>query len=372
MDGDKKVEVSVPAHLDHHAPPTTLDASRFTIHAPRCTLHASRSTLHAPRSTLHASLTIVIPSHNRSDLLARCLETVTAHAPAGTEIIVVDDGSAGAKVSKVAHGFSGVRALRMGSQGGFCAAANAGIAAARGDVVELLNDDTQVTPGWADAALRWFDKGEVAAVAPLVLLGPDGHCVDSAGDRYYLGGVAGKRGHGEPLRPDFLKANLVFGASASSAFYRRSAVLKVGGFPSSFKAYFEDVDLAFRLNRAGYSAVFEPRSRVLHRVSASHGKPDRRLLEQQSCNEERVFWRNLPGRALPVALPRHLAVLAAKALRRWREGSLAPFLCGRLRLLTEVPVLLRHRRKVADLGPPSNVRPFQLERRFWGKLEFRL
>jgi GT2 family glycosyltransferase len=314
------------------------------------------------------NLSILIPSHNRWDLLARCLETLQARAPACAEVIVVDDASSAAKVSKVAQSFPRVRVLRLEKQGGFCAAANAGIAMAQGEVVELLNDDTEVAPGWTQAALRWFSNPTVAAVAPLVLLGPEGRRVDSAGDRYYLGGVAGKRGHGQPLSPAWLRPQRVFGASASSAFYRRSAVLKVGGFPACFGAYFEDVDLAFRLNRAGFIAVFEPQSRVLHQVSASHGRPGRRLLEQQSCNEERVFWRNLAGRHLAAALPRHLAVLAAKAWRRWREGRLAPFVCGRLRLLGELPALLRHRRQLAELGPQSNVRPWQLERRFWGRL----
>ena len=108
-------------------------------------------------------------------------------------------------------------------------------------------------------------------------------------------------------------------------------MLQVGAFPENFGAYFEDVDLAFRLNRAGWQVRYEPASRVFHRGGSSYGRAQRRLLEQQSRNEERVFWRNLPGPALRRALPRHLGVLAAKAWRRWHEGGLAPFLCGRLR-----------------------------------------
>ena len=203
------------------------------------------------------------------------------------------------------------------------------------------------------------------AVAPLVLYWPEGDRVDRAGDRYYRGGVAGKRGHGQPLESALLQPRPVFGASASSAFYRRAALGRVGGFPEEFRAYFEDVDVAFRLQRAGYGTWFEPTSRVLHRVSASYGRPRRRLLEQQAHNEERVFWRNLPGRELMRSLPLHLAVLAAKAWRRWQEGTLAPFLCGRLRLLTELPALVRHRRWLEQLGPAANLTDWQVEEIFW-------
>jgi GT2 family glycosyltransferase len=312
------------------------------------------------------SLSIVIPSYQRSDLLQLCLAAVTRHAPLGAEILVVDDASPAGCVAATAATFPGVAVLRRPRRGGFCAAVNAGVAAARGAVVELLNDDTEVQPGWAATALRHFADPAVAAVAPLVLCWPDGGRIDSAGDRYFLGGVAGKRGHGQRPGADWLEPRPVFGASASSAFYRREALLRVGAFPEDFGAYFEDVDVAFRLQRAGYRAVYEPAARVLHRVSASYGKPRRRLLEQQSRNEERVFWRNLPARALARALPLHVAVLAGKAWRRWREGALAPFVCGRLRLLAEVPALLRHRRWLRRLGPAADPSAWRVEDHFWG------
>jgi GT2 family glycosyltransferase len=309
-------------------------------------------------------LSIVIPCHNRADLLQICLETVTRHMPPGTEVIVVDDASPGAAASQTAARFASVGVLRLARRRGFCAAVNAGIAASRGTIVELLNDDTEVAPGWAHAALRWFQEPQVAAVAPLVLAWPDGRMIDSAGDRYYLGGVAGKRGHRRPFTSEYLSPRPVFGASASSGFYRRSALLEVGAFAESFGAYFEDVDLAFRLQRAGYQTIFEPASRVLHRIGASHGVSSRRLLEQQSRNEERVFWRNVPMRAMLGALPRHLAVLAGKAWKRWREGNLLPFLMGRLRVLGEASALIRHRRRLAEMAK-RDARDCQVETTFW-------
>src|SRR5262249_56829417 len=135
--------------------------------------------------------------------------------------------------------------------------------------------------------------------------------IDSAGATYHLGGFARKRGH-DRLVADFLPASgAVFGASASGGFYRRAALLRVGAFPESFGSYFEDVDVSFRLRRAGGRIVFEPRSRVWHRIGASHGVPDHRLAEQQSRNEERVFWRNIPARAMWRAVAPHIRLLLA-------------------------------------------------------------
>jgi GT2 family glycosyltransferase len=259
-------------------------------------------------------------------------------------VLVVDDGSRAGLISRVAESH-GVQAIRLNGSRGFCVAANVGLRAAGGDIVEMLNDDTVVEAGWAAAALACFADPRVAAVSPLVL-NDSGQRIDSAGQRYYLGGVARKRGHGQPLVPRYLQPCRVFGACASSAFYRRAAVLAVGGFPESFGAYFDDVDLAFRLNRAGHHIRFEPRSRVRHRGGSSHSA-SRRLAEQQSRNEERVFWRNIPAEQLGRATLHHLAVLAGKAYRRWQEGTLSPFVFGRLALLRELDALRRHRRELA-------------------------
>jgi GT2 family glycosyltransferase len=308
-----------------------------------------------------AMLSIVIPTHQRTDLLRACLHAVTRYAPPGAEIVVVDDASPGGAASIAARTFPGVHVVRQESQSGFAVAANVGIRATKGTIVEMLNDDTEVQSGWAESALRWFDDPGIGAVAPLVLAWPDGLHIDSAGDRYYLGGVAGKRGHRRPLCDAYLQPCRIFGASATAGFYRRSALDRVGLFPEEFGSYFEDVDLAFRLNQAGYRAMYEPGSRVLHHVSASYGRTGRRLLERQSFNEERVFWRNIPRNAMKQAIPKHIAVLVGKALRRQQEGTFTPWLFGRLRLLWQWRSILRKNQTFQD----SNVSSWGVESNYW-------
>jgi GT2 family glycosyltransferase len=312
-------------------------------------------------------LSVVVPSHNRPALLREALHSVCSHATPGTEILVVDDGSSESIVTRIAARFPGVRSLRLPRQSGFCVSVNHGIRAARAPIVEVLNDDAEVSPGWAEAALACFRDPSVGAVAPLVLRISDGK-VDSAGDCYYVGGVAGKRGHGQSWGRSSLSVHEVFGASASSAFYRREALLQVGAFPELFGAYFEDVDLSFRLHRAGWKILFQPSSLVRHHVSSSYGQPRGRLLEQQAQNEDRVFWRNLPLRTLLATLPKHLVVLLAKSCLRFEEGNLRHFLCGKLRLLGEVAEIRKHRRWLKALGPAASPAAWQIDRHYWGRL----
>src|SRR5690242_7310556 len=88
---------------------------------------------------------IVIPTYNGRDLLARCLASIERHRPdparIPTEIIVVDNGSSDGTSEWLAHAYPAVRVVRLEPNRGFCGAANAGLAASRGAFVQLLNDD---------------------------------------------------------------------------------------------------------------------------------------------------------------------------------------------------------------------------------------
>lgn len=283
-------------------------------------------------------LSILIPSYSRADLLAGCLRSILDHADgADLQIIVVDDASNEHAVFMTARSFPAVEVIRLAERTGFCAAINAGLSRAQADIVQVLNDDTEVTPGWFHAPLNRFqDSPELGSLAPLVLQWSNPGKIDSAGDGYDPGGYAYSRGKGELLSERWLTGCEVFSAAGSAAFFRREALVKVGGFPEDFIAYFDDIEVGFKLKEAGYHCWYEPQSKVLHHGSASQGKrPSRRLTEQLARNEERVFLRHLSSEHRWRHLTRHAAVLGAKALRRWADGTLMPFCMGRVKAWSE-------------------------------------
>src|ERR1043166_7482920 len=108
-------------------------------------------------------LSIIIPSHNRSDLLQACLRSVTRHAPAQTQIVVVDDASPDGKVAQAVQGFNDVQLITLPKRSGFCAAINAGLHQARASIVQLLNDDTEVLPNWTQVACQRFQEDPTIA-----------------------------------------------------------------------------------------------------------------------------------------------------------------------------------------------------------------
>lgn len=308
---------------------------------------------------------IVVPTYNGRDLLATCLASVERHRPRGLEVelIVADDGSTDGTAAWLAQAHPDVRVVRLERNGGFVAAANAGLGAARGAIVQLLNNDTEVTPGWLEAGLAPFADPMVGSVAPLVLVRSDPSRVDSAGDTYAVLGWPAKRGHGQQAarwlgRP----VERVFGASGSSAFYRAEALDRAGRFDPGFGSYYEDVDLAFRLRWAGYHCVFTPECRVLHEVSASYDHTSPALQRRMSRNAEAIFWTDLPPGWVAAAAFPHLAFVLAQGLWRLARGRARPFAQGKLDALRQWRTLAAGRRARRDLGRQAVAPPhFPLE-----------
>lgn len=296
-------------------------------------------------------LSIVVPTYNQRDLLCRCLASVAKYAPPRTEIIVVDDRSRDRTVETVRRDWPDVRLIQRNRNGGFCRSANTGIAVARGRVVELLNNDAEVTEGWADAALAPFEDPSVGSVAPLVRQLPRRRTIDSAGDDFHFHGVARKRGEGRSWREPRWRVHAeVNSASASSAFYLRTALQAVGGFPEHFGAYLDDVDLGLRLRLAGYRCLYIPESVVFHWVGQSHPTASRRIQHQVSANSERVFWTNLPpGELARRAIP-HLAYVLALLAYKALKADFSPWFAGKCQVLAEVPSLLRRRGEAQSLA----------------------
>jgi O-antigen biosynthesis protein len=305
---------------------------------------------------------IVIPTYNGRSLLERCLASIERHRPADPgitiEVLVSDDASTDGTLEWLSRAHPAVRVIRAERNGGFCTAANAGIAATRGQFIQLLNNDTEVTAGWIEFGLAPFADPSVGSVAPLVRVRSEPGRVDSAGDSYNLAGWPTKRGHGQPVslfagRP----VEEVFGASGSSAFYHAEALKRLGGYDSLYGSYYEDVDLAFRLRWAGYRCVFASTCIIFHDVSATYDHRSADLQRRMSRNAELLFWTNLPVGLLAIAIVPHLSFLAAQALWRLAKGRLRPFLRGKFDATLRWREILARRRERGTLARKAQFRP---------------
>ncbi|MDQ1517028.1 MAG: hypothetical protein QOE80_2858 [Actinomycetota bacterium] len=216
---------------------------------------------------------VVIPVFNRAALTRACLDALLG-APLGveTEIIVVDDGStddtAAILTARLAGG-APLRVVRHARNAGFATACNDGAAAAGGEYVVFLNNDTLPRPGWLAALVAEADAHPGAAVVGAKLLFPDG-TVQHAGvvvgeDRnphhVYAGFPAD--------HPAVNRARTFQVVTGACLLVRRSVFAAAGGFDTAFRNGHEDVDLCLRLGQAGWAVRYCPASEVVHLESAT-------------------------------------------------------------------------------------------------------
>ena len=283
-------------------------------------------------STLTAS--IIIPTYNGKHLLAVCLPALQSQTyPAERfETIVVDDASSDGSVQFVAENFPEVRVVTLQRNSGFIAACNAGVAAARGEVLVLLNNDTEAEAGWLEALVGGLQENPQAgsAASKMLLFDRRDH-LHAAGDMMGVDGIPRNRGVWQPDDGQYDDQRSIFGVCGGAAAYRRQAWEQAGGFDPSLFMYMEDVDLAWRLQLLGWQAIYVPEARIYHQVSATGGG----VLASYYVgrNTILVIARNWPGALLRKhwrTIVGSQARIAADALRNWRGAAARARLRGQL------------------------------------------
>ncbi len=317
-------------------------------------------------------VSVVIPTYNGLGLLRRCLPSVRhALARAGalsrTEIIVADDASTDGTARWLGQHCPDVVVVEAPTNRGFAVNANAGITRARGQWVALLNNDVIVDPGWFAAAAKHFDNPVIAAVASrIVSLDPPGQ-LEEAGDEYTVVGVPYKCGR-YGAEDTITSPRVCFSACGAAAVYRAEALADVGLFHEPLGAYYEDVELGFRLNLRGWDCLYEADSIAHHLGSATYGWGSPRQKFHASRNAEIVFFSCMPGRLLARYLLSHLMAMGLQTILHAARGHAGPYLKGKAAAFGQLGQILRRRRQVRAMRTaPVRDLAKKLERR-WVRL----
>ncbi len=258
------------------------------LYAPADRLEPAFAGVDAPRAS------IVIPVYGQLAQTLRCLRALAEHpAAAGTEVIVVDDGSTDATPQRLSS-VPGLRYHRRERNGGFIAACNDGAALARGEFVAFLNNDTVPQPGWLDALLAVFDAVPDAGLAGAQLRYPDGRLQEAGGVVFSDGSAWNYGRHESPDDPRYAYLRDADYASGAAIALPRALFHSLGGFDAAYApAYYEDTDLAFKVRAAGRRVVYQPEAVVVHEEGATSGTDTRTGVKAfQARNRERFAARH--------------------------------------------------------------------------------
>ncbi|MEL7282084.1 MAG: glycosyltransferase, partial [Pseudomonadota bacterium] len=217
-------------------------------------------------------VSVIIPAHNKVELTYLCLcALLLAYNEVSFEVIVVDDASSD-QTAQLEDFVSGITVLRHAEPQRFIRACNAGVAAARGEYVVLLNNDTEPTAGWLDALVDGFDLFEGVGLVGSKLLYPNGQLQEAGGIVWDNGDPWNYGKFSNPWDPRFCYARQVDYVSGAALMTTKAIWEEVGGLSSYLEPmYFEDTDLAFKIRDAGYKTYFIPSSVVYHYEGMTSG-----------------------------------------------------------------------------------------------------
>lgn len=322
---------------------------------------------------------MVIVNWNRRELLRACLHSLARQEGVDFETVVVDNGSADGS-AELAESEFGARVIRNTENRGFCAANNQGIAAARGELIALLNNDAEAEPGWLAALARACGAApDIGMAACKVLVWEDPSLIDKAGHLMFPDGQNRGRGTGEPDRGQYDREEEVLWPDGCAAMYRKEMLDSIGGFDEDFFAYGDDAELGLRARIAGWRAVYTPRAVVRHHRGATLGKDSAWRLALIERNRVLLAVKLFPWSLLwlnPVFYAVRLAAGVVLARRGAGDTTHFPGLGGKLAIagglargdlaaLRLVPRMLRKRSQIARLRKlaPREVRHLLLRYR---------
>jgi GT2 family glycosyltransferase len=232
------------------------------------------------------TISVVVVTWNRRDLLRSCLQSLTRQKlEQPFEVIVVDNGSDDGSPEMALREFSEnpafrLKLIRNQVNRGFCAGNNQGFAASASEFVALLNNDAEAEPDWLSTLVRAFDgRAEIGMAASKILVYEDPRRIDKAGHLIYPDGQNRGRGTGELDAGQYDRIEEVLWPDGCAAMYRRELLDQIGGFDEDFFAYADDAELGLRARIAGWTCLYMPAARVRHHRGATLGvRSERRLV----------------------------------------------------------------------------------------------
>jgi len=219
----------------------------------------------------HPTVSIVVLNYNSMDHLGHNMDSLMRLDYPGEqiEILLVDNGSTDGSPEWVAVHYPSVRIVRNESNLGFAGGNTVAAEAASGEWVAFLNPDTRVKPNWLSELIQPARRDPDVACVASRMLSWNGDEIDFADAAINFMGWGCQPGLGSRRLGDFEQDKDLLFACGGAMLVKRRVFLNAGGFDPDYFAYYEDVDLGWRLWLMGYKVTLAARAVVYHRHHGS-------------------------------------------------------------------------------------------------------
>ncbi|HAD13108.1 MAG TPA: bifunctional riboflavin kinase/FAD synthetase, partial [Saprospirales bacterium] len=236
---------------------------------------------HAMLHSVHYETAVVILNYNTRRHLEQYLPSVIAHSP-GAAIVVADNGSPDDSILFLKEHYPQVILLDLKQNWGFAEGYNRALQQVSADYYVILNSDVQVAPGWLEPVIKALKADPSLAVAQPKILAwrPGAGVLPSDGEAYQFEYAGAAGGWIDLLGYPFCRGRIFsqreqdvgqydtteecFWAAGAAFFIRAELYHKFGGFDGDYFAHNEEIDLCWRLKRAGSKVSCVPESVVWH------------------------------------------------------------------------------------------------------------
>jgi GT2 family glycosyltransferase len=264
-------------------------------------------------------------------------------------IIVVDNGSRDGSANLVRSRYPDIELIEHSKNLGYAGGVNPGFRRAIGlglDYAAPFNNDAVADTDWLKHLVSCLDENPEVGAAACKLLSADSKHLDSTGDYYTIWGLPYPRGRGETDINKYDSDIEIFGASGGASLYRVKMLKEIGLLDEDFFAYYEDVDLSFRAQLAGWKVRYVPTAEVYHQIGATSGKIKGFTTYQTLKNLPLLLWKNVPWRLIPQIWPRLFLAHLLFTLRALSRGQVSAVAKGYAQYFWLLPKKLIERHRI--------------------------
>ena len=276
-------------------------------------------------------ISVIIVNWNTPDLTLQCLESLYANLPAASlEVFVVDNASGDDSLERIRAAFPQVTLLSNQTNLGFGSANNVALRRAQGKYLHLVNSDVILLPGALQTLFDFMETHPLGGRLGILLLqsrpqpanlllpfpNPRPRSLAPVPSRPPQNLRRLRHGPWDPSAPR--PVDVLQGASL---FLRRAALDQVGLFDPDYFMYTEEVDLCFRLQKAGWQLFWVPQSGIIH-LGGQSTRQAAQAMFIELYRSKHTFFRKQYGKA---SAGLYRFVLTLSALARLAAAPLAAF-----------------------------------------------
>ena len=280
------------------------------------------------------SVAVVILNYNGAHFLNNYLQSIITHTPNYATIYVIDNASTDDSILLLKQKYPEIKRIILHKNYGYAEGYNKGLAQITADYFVLINSDIQVSDDWLSPLIQRIQSDPFnMAVQPKILAlndpqsfeyaGAAGGLMDALGYTFSYGRMLNKV---EKDLGQYQKATPIFWASGAAFIINANMFKSIGGFDGDYFAHQEEIDLCWRIQRAGGKIWYEPNSKVYHLGGGTLDYNNPRKLFLNFRNNLATIFKNSSWPILIILLPVRFVIDFLISLKYLLSGNIMLFL----------------------------------------------